>query len=289
MEKTVRTAIGALIQTAQKHNLPYEYPPNSVMNQILDVFPDRLPASNRIPYSQYIAMGDGALSATFAADNTLELWPIPHSPRHTGLYSQRPFVLRPYNQDLNTQERSRFRMRKIIDLGGNKYVAYYLRRMDFAQTQARLEYRVISNGTVTSQPWAPTADDQKPKRPTVNPGEVYVTGDDYIAATAKSKLVFTAWDIKEMINVSNILLGTNKIMTISELAVCSGLDETVTGDVNGSMIQYQESMGVQITDFISTLLPPVYNEAGASINLDTGSTEPLLVLKPQTQFSPTTP
>lgn len=283
MEKTVRTAVGALIQTAHKHNLPYEYVANSVMNRDLDVFPDRLPPSNQIPFSQYWAIGDGALTATFGADNKVELWPVPHSPRHTGLYSQVPFVLRAYNRDLSVQERSRFRMRKIIELGGVRYVAYYLRTMDFTNTQARLEYRKIENGVVTSTPWAPTPDDQHPKRPPINPGQVYVTGDDYIAATAKSRLVFTPWDITELINVSNILYGINATLTISEIAICSGRNEQATGDFNGAQVQYTESMGVQITDFISTLLPVNFNEAGASINLDTGATEPLLELRSATQ------
>lgn len=281
MEKTVRTGVGALIQTAQKHGLPYFYVPNSVMNKALDVFGDRLPDSTHIPISQYLAIGDGALSAT-ENNGDVELWPIQHEPRHTGLYKQLPWVLRAENRDLSTPERSRFRMRKIIDIGGVKYVAYYLRKMDFSQTRASLEYRVIKNDVVTSSPWEPTPADQFPPRPKINPGQVYVTGDDYIAATAKTKVEFSIWDIAELINVSNILKGMNKLMTISEIAVCSGKDETVMGQFNGQPMNYTEAIGVQINDFISTLLPPAYNRAGAAINLDTGSSEPLLALRTQT-------
>lgn len=282
MEKSVRTAIGALIQTAQKHKLPYEYAPNSIMNQALDVYPDRLPGTNVIPHSQYIAIGVGGLTANFSQDGSLELWPIPHDPRHTGLYTQVPFVIRAYNQDLSAQERSRFRMRKIVEIAGVRYVFYYLRKHDLVNVRARLEYRVIKDGVVTSSPWAPKPEDQFPPRPKVNPGQVWVTGDDYVAASAKSTVNFSDWDISELVNVSNILYGPNKIMTVSEMGICSGMDEQLLGDFNGAQLQYTEAIGVQITDFVSTLLPPAYNRTGAAVNLDTGSSEPLLRLRTST-------
>lgn len=282
MEKSTRTGIGALIQTAQKHNLAYYYAPNSVMNKALEVFPDRLPDSTYLPYSQYLAIGDGAMTATNTEGGDVELWPIPHEPRHTGLYKQLPWVIRAINKDLSVAERARFRMRKIIDIGGVKYVAYYLRKMDFSKTKASLEYRVIKDGVVTTSPWEPQPSDQFPPRPKVNPGQVYVTGDDYIAATAKSRVELSIWDISELVNVSNILKGVNKLMTITEMAVCSGKDETVPGDFNGQIVNYTEAIGVQITDFLSTLLPPAFNRNGAALNLDTGSTEPLLALRTQT-------
>lgn len=282
MEKSVRTAIGALIQTAHKHKLPYEYYPNSVMNQALDIYPDRLPGTNIIPHSQYVAIGTGGLTANFSKDNSLELWPIPHDPRHTGLYTQVPWVIRAYNKDLSAQERAKFRLRKIIEVAGVRYIFYYLRKLDLTNVRARLEYRVIKDGVVTSGPWEPKPEDQFPPRPVINPGQVFVTGDDYVASSAKSTIKLEEWDISELVNVSNILHGPNKIMTVSELGICSGMDEQVLGDFNGAQAMYTEAIGVQITDFVSTLLPPAYNRTGAAINLDTGSTEPLLKLRTST-------
>lgn len=279
MNKSVHTAIGALLQDAQKLKLPYTLAPNSVMNKALQVYPDDLPAST--PWVQYAAIGIGALSANRAGANgsRLELKPIPHQTSHTGLYQQIPFVIRPIAADLSTTERQRFRLRKISTIRGEVCASYYLRVLDLSQTQARLEYRVIEDGTVTSTPWEPTADDQFPTPWTVNPGQVLVTGDDYIATTAKSTFSFTPWDMNELINVGVRLFDSDNSIIVSELAICSGVDADKLGDFNGVPLQYREALGVQITDFVSTFVPAAFNTDGASINLDIGSVEPLLALK----------
>lgn len=279
MEKSVRTAIGAKLQTAMKLNRPYTYDDNSVMNTLLGIFPDEFPPSNQLPYVQYAAIGIGGLNAQFiGTPRRLELFPSPHETTHTGLYEQVPYVIRPISNDLSTAERQRYRLRKLIDVGGVTCAAYYLRVLDLSTTESRLEYRVIQDGTITSTPWSPSVNDQHPVPLTVNPGQVLVTGDDYVASTAKTTFQFTSQDINELINVGNMLFNSENAIIVSELALCSGLDVLKMGNFNGANLQYTEAIGVQISDFVSTLLPASFNRVGASINLDIGSVEPLLAL-----------
>lgn len=279
MEKTVRTAVGALLQTAQKLNLPYELVPNSVMNRQLGVLPDELPAGT--PFSQYVAIGIGGLTTRYFDNNTrAELWPQPHEPKHTGLYNQVPFVMRPLGEDLTAEEAKRFRLRVVTgEIDGVKYAAYYARRLDLRTTVAKLEYRQIVDGQIVARPWSPSADDQHPVPIPVNPGKVLVTGDDYIASTAKTSFKFSDWDMTELVNVGNVLFKSENAIVITELAVCSGLDVESRGTFNGVLLPYTEAVGVQITDFVSTFLPAAYNRAGAAVNMDIGSVEPLLALK----------
>lgn len=278
MDKSTRTAIGTLLQTAHKHNLPYTYLENSVMNKLLNVFPDLMPPADFLPYAQYIAIGTGALGVQFGANNRKSLYPLPHDPQHTGLYEQIPFVMRPITSDLNGQQRLRFRMRQIKTVNNVAYACYYLRVMDLSTTQAKLELRSLQEGNIVSEPWTPRVEHQKPSPPAINPGQVLATGDDYIASTAQSRFQLTASDMDELINVSNILYGADNGITISELAICSGMDESVSGDFNGVPVSYTDAIGVQITDFVMTMLPVLYQRGGASINMDTGSVEPLLAL-----------
>lgn len=278
MDKSTRTAIGTLLQTCHKHKLAYTYLDNSVMNKLLNVFPDVNPPAGELPYVQYVAIGIGALGVAFGANNRKTLYPLPHDPQHTGLYDQIPFVMRPITNDLNGTERQRFRLRQLKTVNNVAYACYYLRMMDLSTTQAKLELRHISEGNIESEPWTPRVEHQKPTPPTVNPGQVLTTGDDYIASTAQSRFQLTAWDIDELINVSNILFSEDGAITISEMAICSGLDETLSGDFNGVPLSYTDAIGVQITDFVQTMIPVFYNRAGAGINMDTGSVEPLLAL-----------
>lgn len=278
MEKSVRTAIGAKLQTAQKLNLPYTLDDNSVMNKQLNILPDELP--DRTPWTQYVGLGIGGLSARFIGDRRrIELYPFPHDPRHTGFFEQIPWVVRPITDDLTTTERVKFRLRKIQDVRGVRYAFYYLRKLNTTGMAVRLEYRVIQDGNVTSTPWEPSPDDQHPVPMQVNPGQVLTTGDDYVASTAKSLVEFTPWDIAELVNVGRVLFESETAITVSELALLSGIDVQTTGDFNGIQLPITEAIGVQINDFISTLVPTNYTQSGAGVDLDIGSTEPLLALK----------
>lgn len=278
MEKSVRTAVGAKLQTAQKLNRPYVLDDNSVMNKQLNILPNEIPT--KIPHTRYFGIGIGGLSVRFIGEKRrIELFPCPHDPRHTGFYEQIPFVIRPVSEGLTTTERIRFRLRRLITIGGVVHEAWYGRVLDLNATSVQLEYRVIQDGVVTSTPWEPSPDDQHPTPMTVNPGQVLVTGDDYVAATAKTSLEFTPWDIAELINVGRVLYESEDAITVSEIALLSGEDIETHGDFNGLSLPYTDAVGVQINDFVSTLLPTAYNQAGAKVNLDIGSTEPLLALK----------
>lgn len=278
MDKSVRTVIGSKLQTAHKHNLPYIYEPNSVMNEQFGVLPDDRPS--KTPWTQYAAIGIGGLTYRLVGESRrLELVPQPHDSRHTGMYEQIPFVIREVNDDLSTGERARFRLRRIRKINGTEYVEYYLRRLDFGATEAVLEYRTIEDGNIISNRWSPTPDDQHPVPMVVNPGQVLVTGDDYIAATAKTTLRFDPWDINELLNVGRVLYESENAITVSEIALVSGIDIEARGLVGGVSVPITEVVGAQITDFVSTLMPAAFTRSGASLNLDSGSTEPLLALR----------
>lgn len=278
MEKTVRTAIGAKLQTAQKLNRPYLFEPNSVMNKLLGVLPDDLPS--KTPAVGYFAIGIGGLSVRFVGERRrAEFFPMPHDPRHTGLYEQIPFVARPVADDLSTSERLKFRLRKLMNISGETYALYYGRTLDLTTTDVQLEYRVIKDGVISSHVWSPSPDDQRPTPWTINDGQYLSTGDDYVASTAKSVVKFTPWDIAELINVGRVMYNSEDAITVSEIAIISGVDEQTTGDFNGVHLPYTEVIGAQITDFVSVNIPTNYMQAGAAVNLDIGSTEPLLELK----------
>lgn len=278
MDKSVRTAIGAKLQTAQKLKLPYEFEPNSVMNAQLGILPNETPAET--PWCQYVAIGIGGMAVNLVDNNRrVEFQPIPHDPRHTGMYDQIPFVVRPVTDDLEVSERARFRLRRVREINGILYAEYFLRKMDFTDTVVNLEYRQIIDGQVKSDVWHPTADDQYPKAPRVNPGQVLVTGDDYVASSAKNTFRFSSWDMQELLNVGRVLFKSEAAITLTELAICSGVDYQTRYDFNGMSLPFIESIGTQITDFVSTLIPVQFQQSGASVNLDIGSTEPLLAIK----------
>lgn len=278
MEKTVRSIIGDKLQTAQKVNRPYTYSPNSVMNDILGVLPNEYPAGT--PWTQYATIGIGGMATKWYDNNTRsEQYPLPHDPSHTGLYLQVPWVARPIQEDLTADERRKFRLRTIQDVRGTMMALYWGRVLDLTNTQVRIEYRQIQNGQINSEPWEPSQANQFPKPPVLGQGQILVTGDDYLASTAKTTLKLSSWDMSELVNVGVALYQSEDAILLTEIGLCSGIDVQHRGNFNGQMLQYTEAAGVQITDFVSVFLPSNFNRAGATVNLDIGSVEPLLELR----------
>lgn len=278
MEKSTRSALGALLQTAQKFGKPLEIVKNSTLNQKFGVFEDILPDPTDDVAVQYVAIGNGGHRSELGLDNMALFKSIPHMPRHTSLYKHMPFIIRPADTDLVAAERVNYRLRKEIDVNGTKYAAYYLKKLDLSLTTPTLEYRTVIDGVVSSQPWEPGLDDLNPTPPLINPNQVLTTGDDYIAASARVPLVFTPAETTELINVATILYGNPGYAIVSEVALCSGVDRLLSGSFNGVSINYTEAVGVQVSDFLATLFVAPFQTNGVKIDLDAGSVEPLLVL-----------
>lgn len=277
MEKSQRTAIGGLLQTCHKHNLPYTFLPNSVINQYLGIAPDKFPQV--VPWTQYAMFGDGALG-TDLVKNKVTLVPLPHMPQHTGLYSPIPVILRELDNDLTVEERKSVRLRRVGDFGlGRNMIGYYAYVLDMTGTSPGLEYRRIIDGNIDSEPWVPSPDEMNPKPQALPPGKKWATSGDYIAATAKSKLVLNAKAMTNFQEVSRLLYDNEMALTVSEIALCSGVDDpTVTGLFEGQQRNYIEAVGVQITDFVASLVNPYIHNTGTTVNMDTGSVEPLLAM-----------
>ena len=59
MEKSTRSALGALLQTAQKFGKPVEIVNNSTLNQKFGIFDDILPDPSDDLAVRYVAIGNG--------------------------------------------------------------------------------------------------------------------------------------------------------------------------------------------------------------------------------------
>ena len=279
MEKIVRSASGAALQTSQFLRKPVEIRQYTTLNEKFNIHEDIAISTSDIPGVAYVGIGNGGHAMAIGADGVARVKVIQHEPEHAGLYNQLPFVLRLPNNDLSAAERVNYRLRGLVTVGGVTYVAYYLKVLDLSGTATKLELRTINNGVTTSSEYTPTLANLSPTPPPISTGEVLVASGDYLAATAKVPFTLSENDITEFINVCNIYYGDESYAMISEVALCSGIDRAVVGDFNGVSLGYTDAVAVQIVSFISTFyLAPVCRQ-GIPIVFDVGSLEPLLVLK----------
>lgn len=278
MESSVRTVYSAALQTAQLLGLPLIIKPNSTLNEKFNINPNLAISETDVLALKYLSVGNGGHRMVAGADNIAKPEPIQHTPRHAALYNHLPFILRLPHEDLSPAERLKYRLRRIETHDGQAYVAYYLKVLDLSNTSPVLELRNVTDGVTTSTTFNPTANDLNPTPPAINPGGVITTSGDYIAATAKVPFVMTTTDIEEFLNVANIIYGDPNYAMISEMALCSGVDRTVTGDFNGIASGYTDAIAVQVCTFLSSFFALNFTNGEISVNLDVGSLEPLLNL-----------
>lgn len=277
-KKTTHTVYGALLRNALLFNEPLPILPNSTLNQKFEVAQDQLPIGLEKPVVQYFGIGLNGVIQDIGIEGLYRTKYREYQPRWGSQLLAFPFLMRPITEDLTVDERAYFRMRKIIEKDGIIYAAYYLRRIDLSLSRTEVEYRTTIDGNVVSTDWEPELADLNPPPLEVNPNAVLTTGDDYLSVTRKVDLVFTPNDIQELLMCSEILYGDSSYANISELVAVSGIERSVQGDFNGIQLSYTESVYAQVNAFIKTFMSAPNQLDGATIKVDVGANEPLLMV-----------
>lgn len=278
MEVIVRTALGAQLQTCQLLKLPLPSEQYRSLNEKLNINKDTHITATDVPSVKYVAIGNGGHKMVVGANGLAKPEPIQHTPQNAALYNQLPFVLRLPANDLTPTERSKYRLRKLETHDGVQYVAYYLRVLDLSMTTTKLELRSVKNGVTVSTPYVYSLDNLNPTPPTITNTGVITTTGDYVACTAKVPFEMTADDITEFLNVCNIIYGDDGYAMISEIAVCSGVDRNdLVGIFNGTSAAYTDAIDVWVINFISTFFAAKFANNSIALDLEIGSSEPLLV------------
>jgi len=285
MENIVRTVYGAYLQTTQLMQLPFTLLPHTTLNEKFNINSNATLASNQIPFLQYFGIGNGGHQMVLGANNVSVPEPIQHSPTDAALYNQLPFVLRAQNNDLTPAQMLNYRLRTTVSIAGVSYIAYYLKTLNLnttsgtvSNTVAQLMYNTVQNGTVSSTPFVPSAANLNPTPPsTTTTGAVSTTGN-YIAATAQVPITLTPFDINEFLNVANIIYGDPAYAIISEIALCSGIDQAGAGTILASNSSFADAIGVQVMTFINTFYAAQFMNSGINLLLDVGAVEPLFAL-----------
>ena len=280
MEPNVRTVYGALLQTCQYLDLPVPIYENSTLNEKYNIFPTEKPTNQTRLSVKYVGFGNKGYLASQGVNNIPKIEHAQRQPTYASLFNQIPLVLRRIDNDLNPIERKDYRLRRIETYNGVPYVAYYLRVLDLSNTSPKLELREVQAGVITSDTYVPTIENLKPEPKVINPNQVVTTDGSYVCATAKIEIRFNSADLNELMNVFNIIYdGDFGYAWLSEMALCSGFDKSVSGDFNGVPGTYTESMATQIVSFNRASCYVPDNQEEYIITIDAAGTEPLLNFK----------
>lgn len=277
MKKSVRTIYGIAIQNAHILGIPYEAPPHSTLNEALQVHQDLAPNTGEKPTAEYLAIGIGGRYSQVGADGDVTTSLIMHEPTHAGLYEQVPFVLRPLDRDLDLHDRNRYALRKVIQVDGRDYVAYYLLKLNKNGVVNQLQRIRVQEGVKDVTTYVPDSQDLHPTKPRIpNVGTITATGERLVAA-AIMNFSLSERDVTEFVNAIKILYKNPLKAVISEVALVAGCERTVSGStVGGTTFNYREVVQATIINHISAEFNLVYLDQGVDYQLVLGSADPAI-------------
>lgn len=279
MALVTRTLVGAELQVAQFHKLPYNLRPNTTLNQKFDIQADQTFPAGTYPAARYLTIGNRG--HRFAADADGEVYPQSrkHRARDMAAFRHMPFVCRQEDDDLTPEQRSRYGLRRIEVHGGIRYFVYYALRLDFTNVQTQLINTEVDEGVSNDVAFNFVNGDLNPEPPEVVPNQSLPTlqDGDYLSVRCVTTIQFTPAEVQEIIAACGIVFSNENVAAVSELCITSGVDRLVgVEEFGGGTVQFNEIIGAQIVTHVTTYNYLPASNDGAKFTFDIGITEALL-------------
>lgn len=229
----------------------------------------------------YVVIGNGGHVASISANDTSYMDFNIHQSTDAAPFKLMPFVCRPIDSDLPDSERAEYRLRKVLEIDQELYVAYYAKRLDFSNSDVDMVLSSTINGETTYKPFNPTISNLRPLP--VAPGIENDGTKTY--ATAKTIFRFEEKDILYLTEACVNLYGSANEAIISEIAFCTGVDKPIirsyphngSGASDSSIVNrgLKEAAVVQVACFVNTYYQANFGINGLEIAFDIGAIEPL--------------
>lgn len=259
-------------------SVPYQPESKTVGMQVTDPYdPARDLSELHLGYACIGIKGHRSVPDSQGIDVTL---PVEHSPTDTGLYQIVPFVIKPLANDLSDTEREKFRLRKVLEIEGELYAAYYLKRLDIKNSETIILLNSVDEGEVISTTWQPGINNLRPVHPDIG----YKNDGSFMTIVANIKFIFDEQDVEWYFEAMQLLYGSHHY-GITEIGFCTGVDKKVTKEYPKSGAQtpstgiagreVYESIATQVAYFANTDLKPSVFDRGFTLAFDNGITEPL--------------
>ena len=280
MEPAIRTAVSLGIINASINGAPFEELPYSTLNQKYNI----LPGINNGPYEYprigYYCIGLGDMDVHVGPSGVPKTIPKLHMSTDTAPFRQRPFVVRPVDNDLTEAERTMFGLRRRESPRGVDCWVYYACRLPPATFAPTTEYYTIHDGVATAPvPWKPSASDFDPVGRTLSNTGVNVINNEFVASNVVRTIEWTEFLRDELLNASRMLVDSEEEAFFNDIAIVGGMDKVVAvPTANGGSVMMKEIIQATVFayvyyhydavvkdrftfDFSSSIEEPVFNYA----------------------------
>lgn len=277
---TRRTIYGAVDHVAALLGCPVPdvYQSVTTLNTELGFEPDAKTAVGEKRLLRGFVMGIGAHSYTTGVDDI----PLPttksHTARDAGLFRLIPLALREVGNDLSDSMRRRYAGRKIINIRGTDYIAYYIHRMDATSATIVTDERTIKDGRVTEQvAFTPTASDRSPTPVDNDPQVVNLLSGKVLSAYAPVVISMDSASVAELLNAAVVMYGSEDYAYVSEIGLVIGSDREVNSPNGAGTLLFNEIIAGNIFTHIPTMLNMRERSSGMSLTYNIGAPEALYV------------
>ncbi len=242
--------------------------PNTSLNEKFNIDPEIHTPTESYPKLNYFSIGVGGEPIMDATDSYRF---SKHSVIDGALFNQIPFALKLPSEDFTSEVASVYRFRKLVNIDGVEYVAYYLKTVgDSELRDFYYEINTVDGHSTlgvfnnnTDRILNPTPIDKSTVLNNLN-------NATYISKLIKFFFTLTASEVDELFNVIEIL--NLEATHITEIGICSGY-EMDTGD-NIKAIDVQTAYILDTNLFLAT---DMLSEDTINLWLEVGGSEPLIM------------
>lgn len=242
LESSKETLLGMTTALEQRFGCQPRNDIGTTLNSKFGVFPTRLPAAAKLV--KYFGWGVGGRTN----DTTTLSSAQPVLGTNMALYAMRPFRAVPFEQDLSAAEMAQYAMRRVVpnlNDSGITYCLYYLKRIDFTQSQVQYVRQDSSSGNVESYEIDYNA--LNPIAPVTSDNGVITDVSDSISVILPGNCTITGQEVLESMSVMDG--GDPRFAIASEMGFVSASTESVSVvDHAGNPFSYDEAILAQVTD-----------------------------------------
>ena len=299
MRFTVPTIYGNALATAVQLNIPYEVLPYTTLTEAIndpiivpfqpavitvgsEIYDDYDPDVDVKSFaSNFFMIGNGGHSVIAGPVGGIPITnPIAHRSTDAGLYHLIPFIVRPIANDLTALERSKYYLRKVIDISGSLYVAYFARIIDTSSASPDMTLVTDVNGNSVVTSFIPTINNLRPTAPLAGSQP----SGNFADVSTTVTIEFTANDVTELKQACLLLYGDENYAIVSEIALGQGVRKVVTARYPNSGTQtpvavaantFYEVAAPQVACHYVTFYPVSYTSQGFDLTFDLAASEPL--------------
>ena len=275
MENIVRTAYGSALQTSLYCGIPFALVANTTLNEKFGILAGQTPPSGSMPVAKYFAIGNAGHSFSMGTGGIPLVENVPHLATDAALYNHLPFALRATNNDLTSEQQANYALRTTITVNGANYFAYYLMRINSTAAVVNTTVTTTTAGVATTTSFVPTSANLSPTPPVINSSAANILESQYVSSYANLPASLTQEQITEILNAATILYGDPSYAIISEMAICSGHDVSISLTGGGTFL---EAISVQVCAFVATMHALQFTSTGLPGTFNLGTSEPTLVL-----------